>query len=125
MDITPVVEEHIHLIDGYGVDGIRVAQQCYTQPIIVFPDHVVPLDVSCTIESLHDSVTYQPMLQKGVSVALIGAGSGSVLLPSALRQEMQQHGITLDVMDTGAACRTYNVLVAESRPVCALLLPVR
>jgi uncharacterized protein len=41
----------------------------------------------------------------------------------ALRQALRQAGIVVDAMDTGAACRTYNVLLAEERRVAAALLP--
>jgi uncharacterized protein len=41
----------------------------------------------------------------------------------SLRTELRAAGIALEAMDTGAACRTYNVLVAEERRVAAALLP--
>jgi uncharacterized protein len=43
-------------------------------------------------------------------------------VPAALRQALKATGISLDSMDTGAACRTYNVLLAEDRRVAAALL---
>jgi uncharacterized protein len=46
------------------------------------------------------------------------------LLPSKLRRELRDAGIVVDVMATGAACRTYNVLLSEERRVAAALLPV-
>jgi uncharacterized protein len=43
-------------------------------------------------------------------------------VPSALRQGLRAGGIVVDAMDTGAACRTYNVLLAEERRVAAALI---
>jgi uncharacterized protein len=45
------------------------------------------------------------------------------LVPPALRQALRAQGVVIDAMDTGAACRTYNVLLAEDRRVAAALLP--
>ena len=42
--------------------------------------------------------------------------------PAALRAALKAHGIAVEAMDTGAACRTYNVLLAEDRRVAAALL---
>ena len=47
------------------------------------------------------------------------------LVPPALRPALREAGIVVDAMDTGAACRTYNVLLAEDRRVAAALLPAR
>ena len=46
------------------------------------------------------------------------------LLPSKLQTGLRAMGFGIDVMDTGAACRTYNVLIGEERRVAAALLPV-
>ena len=53
-----------------------------------------------------------------------GGGTRMELLPKALRQSLREAGLVVEVMDTGAACRTYNVLLAEGRRVGAALLPV-
>jgi len=59
-----------------------------------------------------------------VEVLLIGCGPRMVLLPSALRRQIREAGIGMDAMDTGAACRTYNVLISEGRRAAAALIPV-
>ena len=59
-----------------------------------------------------------------IELLLIGTGSKIVLLPSRLRAELRGLGLAIEVMDTGAACRTYNVLIGEERRVAAALLPV-
>jgi uncharacterized protein len=46
------------------------------------------------------------------------------MMPASLRQALRAAGIVTEVMDTGAACRTYNVLLAEGRKVCAAMLAV-
>ena len=58
-----------------------------------------------------------------IELLLLGCGRRMAPPPSGLRQALRQAGIVLEVMDTGAACRTYNVLLSEERRVAAALLP--
>ena len=44
------------------------------------------------------------------------------LIPAALRVSLRSHGIVIEAMDTGAACRTYNILASEGRKVVAAIL---
>ena len=62
--------------------------------------------------------------EPAVEILLLGSGPKMGLLPSKLRRELRDAGIVVDVMETGAACRTYNVLLSEDRRVAAALLPV-
>ena len=55
---------------------------------------------------------------------LLGTGAALAFPPPAFRAEIDQRGMGLEAMDTGAACRTYNVLVAEARMFTAALLPL-
>jgi uncharacterized protein len=55
---------------------------------------------------------------------LLGTGRLALLPSPALRHEIEQRGLGFEFMDTGAACRTYNVLIAESRLFCAALLSI-
>ncbi|MEE2624090.1 MAG: MTH938/NDUFAF3 family protein [Verrucomicrobiota bacterium] len=57
-------------------------------------------------------------------ILLLGSGAGSALLPEALRSEMRAAGIIIECMNTGAACRTFNVLMGEDRRVAAALFAV-
>lgn len=59
-----------------------------------------------------------------VKVLLVGCGASMTLLPPELRSRLKALGLVADVMSTGAACRTYNVLLAEKRPIAAALVAV-
>jgi len=61
----------------------------------------------------------------GVQILLLGLGSGTAAVDGSLRARLRAAGMSLEAMDTGAACRTYNVLVAEDRRVAAALIPPR
>ncbi|TGT19415.1 hypothetical protein EN817_31340, partial [Mesorhizobium sp. M3A.F.Ca.ET.174.01.1.1] len=59
-----------------------------------------------------------------VEILLVGTGKDLRPLPAALRAAMKEAGISADPMSTGAAVRTYNVLLAEDRAVAAALIAV-
>ena len=58
-----------------------------------------------------------------IDVVLLGTGKIMQILNPALRRELKAVGLSVEAMDTGAACRTYNVLMAEGRRVAAALFP--
>ena len=113
-----------HVIDAYGAGGFRVDGESVRGSVIVLPERVVPWSVSdigdVTLESL------QPVIEAAgeVEILLIGTGARFSLVAPALRQTLKEKGIAADAMDTGAACRTYNVLRAEGRRVAAALIVV-
>ena len=61
---------------------------------------------------------------EGIDILLVGTGRGLVPLPRALKEALRAAGLNADPMSTGAAVRTYNVLLAEDRAVAAALIAV-
>ena len=123
MDITPLVPEGRHVIESYGADGFRINGERHSGPVIVWPERVVPWAVSgiasVAIETLDAMFAAEPRIE----ILLIGSGPTFEMAPPALRQALSARSIAVESMDTGAACRTYNVLMAEDRRVAAALLP--
>lgn len=78
----------------------------------------VPVDLSLSSFDLLKPHAHE------LDVVLVGTGVQQIFFPPALRQALKGQGLNIDVMDTGAACRTYNVLMAEGRRIAAALLPV-
>jgi uncharacterized protein len=110
------------LIERYGPTGFRVAGAIYRSSILVFPDQTLQWTVDCAAAVSWESL--QPVIEHGdVQVLLIGLGRRATSLASPLRLALRDAGIAVEPMDTGAACRTYNVLVAEERRVAAALIP--
>ena len=122
MELTPLVQAGRQIIERYGASGFRVAGVIHRSSILVFPDRTEPwlaADVSSvSFGSLAPVVEYG-----GVQILLLGLGRRISAVPVGLRDALRSAGIALEVMDTGAACRTYNVLVGEERHVAAALLP--
>ena len=65
---------------------------------------------------------FEPAVALAPEVLLIGTGPRQVFPPAAILASLQRARIGFEVMDTGAACRTYNVLLAEDRRVAAALI---
>ena len=124
MDVTPLIPADRQVIDSYGPAGFHVSGTAYEGAVLVFPDDTQRWPVTSFGEVSPASL--EPVVAHGgVQILLLGCGKRMQPAPPALRQALRQAGIVVEVMDTGAACRTYNVLLAEDRRVAAALLPAR
>ena len=122
MDLTPVATAGRQIIERYAASGFRVSGVIYRGPILVFPDLTVAWDAASASDVTWDALT--PVIEHGgVEILLLGLGRSTSAVPAALRTALRVAGIALEAMDTGAACRTYSVLVAEDRRVAAALIP--
>ena len=111
-------------LDAIGGGGFRFAQMSHCGSILATPGGIriwTPARFSeVTAESL------QPILDEAEAIdfLIIGTGPDIAFVPPALREPFRAAGITVEGMATGAAARTYNVLVAEDRRVAAALIAV-
>ena len=122
MELTPLVPADRQVIERYGRSGFRVTGVVYRGAVLVFPDRTLPWEADAaavTWESLMPVVEHG-----GVQILLLGLGRTMGAISRKLHSACRAAGIVLEPMDTGAACRTYNVLVAEDRHVAAALLPL-
>lgn len=122
MDITPAVPVGSQVIQGYGPGLFRIAGVVHTSSVLVLPDRTLAWDVTGFADISLGG--FEPLLAKGISVdlLLLGCGAGMRLPPPDLRSALREHGIVLEPMDTGAACRTFNILLTEDRQVAAALI---
>jgi uncharacterized protein len=122
MDVTPVATKGKQLITGYGGGQFKVGGEIYTTSILIFPDRTVEWtqasDKPISLENL------QVVLEEEgyIDMLLIGCNKLQMNVPQGIRTSLKAAGINLEVMDTGAACRTYNVLALEERRVAAALI---
>jgi uncharacterized protein len=121
MDVTPLIPSGRQVIEGYAAGGFRVSGALYAGSVLVFVDRTELWPVSTLAEATLER--FQPVIARGdIEILLLGCGARMGMVPSALRQGLRAGGIVVDAMDTGAACRTYDVLLAEERRVAAALI---
>jgi uncharacterized protein len=113
-----------HLIDAYGNGGFRFAEMSHRGSILATPSGIRAWDVA--EPAAIDRNALRPVHAEvgAVELLLIGTGLDIAPLPEGLRRWLKEAGIGLDVMQTGAAARTYNILLAENRKVAAALIAV-
>jgi uncharacterized protein len=121
MDVTPLIPAGRQVIESYGAVGFRVTGVAHPGSILVFPEVTLAWPVAAMVELTAEGLA--PVVARGdVEILLLGCGRRMAPVPGALRQALRAAGIVLDAMDTGAACRTYNILLAEERRVAAALI---
>lgn len=112
-----------YLIDAYGAEGIRVGGRVHTTGLILAARELVTPWGPVAITDL-DPVHLEPIIALTPELVLLGTGRDQRFPDPGIHVTLARHGIGLEVMDTGAACRTYNILMAEGRRVLAALLPL-
>ncbi len=124
MDITPPVASDRQLIQGYGDGGFRVSGARHEGPVLILPRQTMAWSVRDIKDLSLDDLA--PIREAGdtVGVLLLGCGVNGALINPALRAEVREWGVVIEAMGTGAACRTYNVLLSEDRDVAAALIPI-
>jgi uncharacterized protein len=123
MEIRPVITPGRPYIERYGPGGFRVSGTVFTGAVLILPDAARIWPVSAMAEVTPESLKAAAE-HGGIEILLLGCGRRMALVPRLVRTALREVGIVIDSMDTGAACRTYNVLVSEERRVAAALLPM-
>lgn len=125
MQITSYGNKGLGLIDAYGDGGFRVSGIRYEGSVIVHQGDVAAWAAATagdiTVEALDSVFGGSPLKPE---ILIIGSGAHFVMLPVLIRQWGEAVGIAVDIMDTGAAARTFNILRQESRSVAAALIAV-
>ena len=123
MDLTlqsPGDHLFVHAISD---EGIRIADQVCSGPLIVSANRLqtdwpVSNPKELTGRHLDQILEFEPEL------VLIGTGERQVFLPPEMLMVFYRQSVGIEIMNTHAACRTFNVLVSEGRNVVAALMPI-
>jgi uncharacterized protein len=107
-------------IKSYRPGQLIVNGESYEQPILIASHHLSLWTPSLQTLS---SLDWQPVLALQPKIVLIGTGEDTVWLQPALLQPLIDRQIGYELMNTGAACRTFTILTADERRVCAVLYP--
>jgi uncharacterized protein len=124
MDVTPDVPQGKQIVQSYGDGRFTISGQVYEGSVIVFPDKTVPWSVDDFDDVTPESLSAVTDVADQVGVLLLGCGQRMKQLKKELRDPVREAGVVIEAMDTGAAARTFNVLLMEERRVAAALLAV-
>ncbi len=123
MDLTHIKPRDRQHIQKYGAQGFTVSGVVFQSPVLVFANQTLAWNV------LHPSEitpgTFAPLLERAATLdlCLLGSGSKTHQIPTPIKEALKKEGINIEAMDTGAACRTFNVLLSEGRALAAALFP--
>jgi uncharacterized protein len=112
--------ENTYLISGYGSDHLLVNGVRHESSLIVLPDEVIPGWARYFDQLLPEH--FDALAMRVPEIILLGSGKSQRFPSPALYAGLIKAHIGVEVMDTPAACRTYNILAAEGRRVAAALI---
>ena len=110
------------IIQAYGGGGFRVSDRMWTGSVLVFMDRTLAWPPSRAEDVDAENLARAMAVEPSLEILLLGCGPALAALPPTLRGRLGEGGPVIDAMDTGAACRTFNVLAAEDRRVAAALV---
>lgn len=111
-------------IDAYGNGGFRFADMSHRGSILCLPSGVHGWDVVEDQPLTMDLFKRVLAETRDIEFLLVGTGLSIRPLPAELKTALRAANVSSDPMSTGAAVRTYNVMLAESRAVAAALIAV-
>ena len=121
MPLTEDIISSQYRITGYHSDAVLVNNRKYHSSLIVSADNLVSQWPVRSVNDLSDD-TLQSLFEFNADVVLLGTGQKQRFPDAKIMGLFGQRGIGLEVMDNGALCRTFNILVAEDRAVVAAIL---
>ena len=124
MDVAPLVSKGRQLIESCGDGTLKTSGSVYPAPVIAFSESCFSPETFQADESAFKILREVFQKSYGPSIMLFGAEGNTRLIPEIEKEFVRQQNCALNVMNTGTACRTFNVLCVEDRRVAAVLFPV-
>jgi len=110
----------LNTVTAYGSGYVMVNGERHERNLVVLPERIVPWSTA-GFEALAEG-DFEMLAALGSELVLLGTGAALRFPAPQLTRALARARIGLEVMDTQAACRTYNILMAEERRVAAALL---
>ncbi|HZQ02249.1 MAG TPA: Mth938-like domain-containing protein [Reyranella sp.] len=110
----------VQVIRTYGPGRFLIGQREWKEPVLVSATRAVAWNARSADDLSPDLLKDAEQ----VEVLVVGCGARAAFVSPAMRAAFKAAGVGLEIVDTGAACRIYNVLLAEGRRVAAALIPL-
>lgn len=114
----------VQLIRSYGPSRFLIGDREWRSPVLVTPTVTIVWDIARAEDLTLDSLAPLKGLPVPTEFLVLGCGARAIFVPPDKRAALKGAGMALEVVDTGSACRIYNVLLAEGRRVAAALIPL-
>lgn len=114
----------VQVIRTYGPGHFMISSRDWREPVLVMPTATTAWPVTRADELSLAGIAAAIQAPGPAELLLVGCGPRALFIAPAVRAELKAAGLALEVMDTGSACRLYNVLLAEGRRVAAALVPL-
>ena len=112
-------------VEAYGNGGFRFAGGSHAGSLLMLPGGVLAWNITDFSELEEASFAAALDQADAMDVFLLGCGPEMLVPPVEVSAAFARRDVTLEPMNTGAACRTYNLLLSEKRPVGAGLIAIR
>lgn len=117
------VDTHHHFIRSYGPGWVKISNSEVRQSVVVMPEHLIGDWPPLTVADLTEA-HFAMVAALKPEIVLLGTGAHQQFPSPRLLRPLLAQGIGVEVMDTAAACRTYNIIMLEGRRVAAALLMI-
>ena len=114
----------VQLIRSYGPGHFLIGERDWRSPVLVTPAVTVDWNVARAEELSLDNLAPLASAPVPTELLVVGCGTRAIFIAPDRRAALKGAGMALEVVDTGSACRIYNVLLAEGRRVAAALIPL-
>jgi uncharacterized protein len=112
-----------YAIRSYQAGQVTINDQAYTKSLVLAPKQLITDWPPQSADELTEA-DFNLLTELEPDLVLLGTGERQVFPPLSLYAPLLQQNIAVEVMNTGAACRTFNILAAEGRKVIAALMMV-
>lgn len=112
-----------NLVRAYGPGEVTINRQVYRESVLIAPGQAVQIWSPSEFAELAAG-HFEAITALRPEVVILGTGARLRFPPPSIMRPLVQAQVGFEVMDTGAACRTYNILAAEGRRVVAALLMI-
>jgi uncharacterized protein len=114
----------VQIIRSYGPGHFLIGERDWHGAVLVTPSATTAWSVTRAEDLSLASLDALRQAPAPTELLVLGCGPRAAFITPAMRAELKAAGLALEVVDTGSACRIYNVLLAEGRRVAAALIPL-
>jgi uncharacterized protein len=114
----------VQIIRTYGPGHFLIGERDWREPVLVTPTATTAWGVARAEDLSLASLDALKQASAPAELLVLGCGRRAAFIAPAVRAELKAAGLALEVVDTGSACRIYNVLLAEGRRAAAALIPL-